>query len=98
MELTRRARLLEAFDRSGLSAWAFARQQRLPYTTFLNWRQQRAKAKRSPAFVQVELPVPVTPVDLTIELGAQARMRVGSADQLTLAVELIRAFNAKAAC
>ena len=97
-ELARRARLLAAFERSGLSAAAFARQHRLTYTTFCNWRQQRAKAKALPAFVQVELPAPAAPTELTIELGAQARVRVCSASQIELAGELIQALNAKSAC
>jgi hypothetical protein len=53
-EATRRAQLLAAFDRSGLSA-AFARQHQLNYTSFCGWRARRATAKAPPAFVQVEL-------------------------------------------
>ncbi len=94
-ELARRARLLETFDRSGLSAAAFARQHRLTYTTFCNWRQQRAKTKRSPAFVQVELP---TPAQLTIELPAGARVRLSSIGQVELAARLLQALNAQSAC
>jgi hypothetical protein len=50
----RRAQLLAAFDRSGLTAAAFARRHGIQYTTFCGWRHRRAKA--SPGFVQVELP------------------------------------------
>lgn len=97
-ELSRRARLIEAFERSGLSAAEFARRQRLTYTTFCSWRQQHAKARPSPAFVQVELPATAAPIELTIELGAQARLRLSAASQIALAAELIQAFNAKTAC
>jgi transposase-like protein len=91
-----RAELLAAFDRSGLTAAAFARQQGLHYTTFCNWRQRRAK---SPAgFVEVELSTPAAPVELTVELGAHARMRLTAVDQVDLAVRLIRALNASGAC
>lgn len=90
------AELLAAFDRSGLTAAAFARQQGLHYTTFCGWRQRRAK---SPAgFVEVELPALAKPVELTVELGAHARMRLTSGDQVDLAVRLIRALNAPAPC
>ena len=41
----RRARLLAAFDRSGLSATDFARQRGLTYTTFCGWRHRRAKTE-----------------------------------------------------
>jgi hypothetical protein len=44
----RRAALLQAFDRSGLSAAAFARQYHLNYTTFCGWRHKRAKANPIP--------------------------------------------------
>jgi transposase-like protein len=51
-----RAQLLAAFERSGLSGAAFARQHGIHYTTFCGWRQRQAKAR--PAFVQVELAAP----------------------------------------
>jgi len=89
---------LAAFDRSGLSAAAFARQHRLTYTTFCSWRQQRAKAKTAPGFVQVELPVSAPPLELTVELGAPARMRLSSAGQVELAARLLQALNAKSTC
>jgi transposase-like protein len=93
-----RARLLAAFDRSGLSAAAFARRHGLNYTTFCGWRQRRAKARGAPAFVQVELPAPAGPAGLMIELGTQARVRLHCASQITLAVGLLQAFNAKSSC
>ncbi|MBE0540965.1 MAG: hypothetical protein IH623_06240 [Verrucomicrobia bacterium] len=95
----RRAKLLVAFDRSGLSAAAFARQHGLTYTTFCGWRHRRAKAKPSPSFVQVELATcaPV-PAELVIELDGRARMRVRSAAQIELAVRLLRALNPTTSC
>lgn len=97
-ERARRARLLAAFDRSGLSAAAFARRHGLTYTTFCSWRQQRAKAKTSPRFVQVQLPSPPALVELTIELGPPARMRVSSANQIALAARLLQTLNASTSC
>ncbi len=49
-----RTQIVAAFERSGLSATAFARQQRLKYTTFCHWRQRQREAKSVPAFVRVE--------------------------------------------
>ncbi|HKW29151.1 MAG TPA: hypothetical protein VJT54_07440 [Verrucomicrobiae bacterium] len=63
-----RGRLLAAFDRSGLSAAAFARQHGLTYSTFCGWRSQRAKAKASAPFVEVELPAAAAWVGLLVEL------------------------------
>ena len=94
----RRAKLLAAFDRSGLSAAAFTRQHCLNYTTFCGWRQRRAQGKTSPAFVQVEVPALAAPLELVIELGAQARLRINSANQIGLVARLLQAFNAKGAC
>jgi len=97
-DATRRARLLAAFDRSGLSAAAFARQRGLNYTTFCGWRQRRDQSKSSPGFVQVELPTPAAPVELVIELHARARMRITSAGQIELAARLLQVLNATAPC
>ena len=67
---SRRTQLLAAFNRSGLSAAAFARQQGIGYTIFSGWRHRRAKTKASPAFIEVELPGPAAAVELLIEVGA----------------------------
>ena len=98
-DAAQRSRLLSAFDRSGLSAAAFARQHGLSYTTFCNWRQRRAKIKASlPGFVQVELPAPVAAAELTIELSKVARIHIHSAAQVELAARLLQALNATASC
>ena len=91
----RRAELLAAFERSQLTAASFARRHGIHYTTLYAWRR---RTKASPEFVEVELPTPAAPVELTVELGAHARMRLTSADQVDLAVRLIRALNAPATC
>ena len=93
-----RTKLLAAFERSGLSAAAFARQQGLNYTTFCGWRHRRAQAKASPGFVQVELASVPVPAELVIELSERARMRLTSADQIELAARLLQALNAPAPC
>ena len=94
----RRTRLLTAFDRSGLSAAAFARQHGLNYTTFCGWRQRRSKAQPSSGFVQVEVATPAAPAELVIELGATARIRIHSASQIELAARLLQTLNATASC
>jgi transposase-like protein len=93
-----RTQLLAAFDRSGLSAAAFARQQRVGYSTFCGWRHRQAQNKSLPAFVEVELPAPAAAVELLIELGAQARLRIRSAAQMELAAGLLHRLNALASC
>lgn len=97
-DAAQRVQILAAFDRSGLSAAAFARQHGINYTTFCGWQQRRAKAASPPAFMQVELPAPATPVELMIELGAHARLPISCAAQIELAARLLQAFNAKSAC
>lgn len=94
----RRDQLLAAFDRSGLSAAAFAREQKLNYTTFCGWRQRRGKSKASPGFVEIELPTPTAAGELVIELGGQTRLRIHSPSQMALAAGLVQALNALAAC
>jgi transposase-like protein len=97
----RRAQLLAAFDRGGLSAAAFARQHGLHYTIPRlrdGWRHRQAKARPVPAFVQVELPTRPAPVELLIELGRSARLRINSPAQIELAAALLHRFNASPAC
>ena len=91
----RRAQLLAAFDRSELTAASFARRHGIHYTTLYAWRR---RARASPEFVEVELPAPATPVELTVELGVQARIRLTSVDQVELAARLIQALYAPGAC
>ena len=94
----RRTQLLTAFDRSGLSAAAFARQHDIGYTTFCGWRHRQAKTKPSPAFVEVEVPGPAAAVELLIEVGAHTRLRISSAGQVELAARFLHCFNAQASC
>jgi hypothetical protein len=89
---------LTAFDRSGLSAAAFARQHGLTYTTFCGWRYRRAKTKASPEFVQVELPAPAASAELVVELHTQARLHLTHAGQLDLAARLIQALHPPTPC
>jgi transposase-like protein len=94
----RRTQLVAAFDRSELSAAAFARQHGIHYTTFCGWRRRRDQAKASPAFVQVDLPEPAPAVELVIELGATARLRVTTGAQIPLAARLLQALNVSLSC
>ena len=98
IDAQRRARLLAAFDRSGLSAAAFARRERLNYTTFCGWRHRRARSKATPAFIEVEVPGPATVSPLTIELGKVTRLTLTSVGQVELVAALIQALNPKSAC
>jgi hypothetical protein len=81
-----------------LSAAAFARQQGIHYTTFCAWRYRRAQSPPTPAFVEVDLAAPTAAVELVIEVGAQARLRLTSAAQLELAARFLHRLNALALC
>jgi hypothetical protein len=94
----RRAQLLAAFDGSGLSAAVFARQQGIHYTTFCGWRKRQAQGQPSPAFVQVEMPEPTPPVELVIELGRTARLRLTSEAQIPLAAHLLQTLHLSRPC
>jgi transposase-like protein len=94
-DATRRAQLLAAFDRSGLSAADFARRHSLHYTTLYAWRRQ---AKTSAGFVQVELSAPVPPVELVIELGPTARLRLTTEAQIPLAGRLLQILHPNRPC
>ena len=91
----RRAELLEQFDRSGMSAAAFARLHQINYGTFCTWRYKRQRAKATVTFAEVEMSSSSAP-ELVVELGEQARMRITWPEQVELAAQLVRAFNSKA--
>jgi transposase-like protein len=93
-----RAQFLAAFERSGLSAAAFARQQGIGYSTFCGWRHRQARPHSSPVFVEVELSEPTAPAELCIELGAAARLRLSSAAQIDLAARLLHRLHALSPC
>jgi hypothetical protein len=86
------------FDRSGLSAVAFARQHHINYTTFCAWRQRRDRAGCSPEFVQVELPVSAESPSLIVEIGAGIRLRISSPAHVELAAELLRRLTKEERC
>ena len=73
-----RAQLLAEFERSRLSAAAFARRHGLNYTTFCGWRQRHGNAPHSPGFVQVELPPAEPATALVLELGSFTRVRLAA--------------------
>jgi hypothetical protein len=98
-----RAELLRAFDRSGLSAAAFARKHQIHYTTFCGWRQRQEEAAGSPGspkFVEVDLPSSpsVSSTALIVDVGAKIRVRISSADQVPLAAALLARLVREEAC
>lgn len=97
-DATQREQLLEAFDRSGLSAAEFARQHRLNYTTFYGWRYRRDRAKGLPTFVQVEVAPTARPTELLIEVGAAARIRLHCEGQIALAARLLHQLKGVGPC
>lgn len=81
--------LLEAFDRSGLSAMSFSRQHGVSYQTFIAWLRKRRESgdclpPDAPAFAEVMLQQPshdssaglrvVLPCGTTIELSSRAAL------------------------
>ena len=76
-----------------MTAAAFARKERINYTTFCGWRQRRDEAVRSSGalkFVEVELPCPpASSRSLVVEVGANIRLRIASAEQVPLAAALL---------
>ncbi len=94
----RREQLLTTFERSGLSAAEFVRQNGLNYTTFCGWRKRGEKGKALPAFVQVEVASEAASEDLVIELGALARVRVHTEKQMALAARFLEHLNRRGGC
>jgi hypothetical protein len=97
-EVMRREQLLKEFERSGLCAAEFARQNGLNYTTFCGWRQRWEKARALPSFVQVEVAPGTGTEELVVEVGPQARIRINRPAQIELAVALIKSLDKPQPC
>jgi hypothetical protein len=91
--------LLDEFERSGMSAAAFAKWAGIHYPTFASWRQKRCRergqAGQAATLEWVEAQVPSTTSKaeekgLIIHLPGGARMEVSGIGQVALAVEVLR--------
>ncbi len=98
MSAAQREQLLAAFEDSGLSAAAFAREHGIGYTTFCGWRHRQAQSQPIPAFVEVEVSAADRTVELWLEVGAHARLCLTSEEQLKLAAQFLHHVEALAAC
>ena len=92
-----RDELLEAFDRSGLSAMAFSKQHGVSYQTFIAWLRKRRQSGEAllpglPAFAEVMLqePPPTPCAALRIVLPCGTALEVSSRAALPLAAELLQ--------
>ena len=102
MSREQRARLLEEFDRSGLSAAEFARHYGVKYQTFAGWLQRRKLEVPVAGGVQVvplvEVAVSAEPVraeaGVGVELGGGVRVELRERGQVELVAELVRALAA----
>ena len=94
-----REEVLAAFDDSGMSGSAFARQCGIKYPTFASWVTKRRKAKSDPvsssltnSFILAELQEPsLSGSGLQIQLSAQSTVTMTSAEQAPLLAALIKA-------
>jgi len=103
----RREALLDEFERSGMSASAFAKFCGVNYQTFATWAQQRRrrrkaeKASAAPRLVEAVIARAKAPpsaqgltVRLTVHMPGGARMEIGDVAQAKIAAELLRALGA----
>jgi hypothetical protein len=95
-----RQELLEAFDRSGLSAMAFSKQHGVFYQTFIAWLRKRRQSSEAlspgiPAFAEVMLQeVPPAPTAaLRVVLPCGTALELASRTALPLAAELIQSLR-----
>jgi transposase-like protein len=88
-----RQELLDAFDRSGMSAMSFSRQHGVYYQTFIAWLRKRRQNPgvtdtAGPAFAEVMLDQPASAA-LRIVLPCGAAIELTSRAALPLALELL---------
>jgi transposase-like protein len=94
-----KARAIEAFGRSGLSARAFAQQAGIRYHTFWSWlhnagltqRREQAAARQSEVRLVEVTPPPALGEALCVELPGGAQLLVRNAAQAGLAAQLLKA-------
>ncbi len=91
--LAARRRILAEFERSGLSAAAFARQHGIGYSTFCAWRR-RKPVRPQVGFAEVEWVSAPASEGLVVELGRRTRLQVTSAAQIELATALLQRWEA----
>ena len=103
----RRQRLLEEFDRSGLSGAKFAALSGVKYSTFAYWLQRRRRGQKSDApkaaadsmrwletvIEQAQEPAEKIEGALILRLPGGAQAQVESAGQAVLAAALLRALE-----
>lgn len=94
-----RERILDEFERSGMSGLAFASLIGVKYPTFAGWRHRRrlarpplapGGARRGKPIRFVEAQGPVSDAALEVEVRGSVRLRITHASQLALAIQLIR--------
>jgi hypothetical protein len=89
---------MSAFEHSGMSGAAFARLHGIRYSTFANWRKNRAKkdgAPSVPLFEELTLNHLADSGDgLRIDLPGGAYTRIARADQIPSAVALLKYLEA----
>lgn len=101
-----KAKVLAAFEQSGMSAAGFAKQCGIKYPTFVSWvakaRKKHGqattprspkKSPASPAFLVAELPAPTDSPTLQIELPGGATLKVTDQKQLPLVASLLQSLR-----
>jgi transposase-like protein len=99
----RREEIVDDFERSGMSAAAFAKAVGVKYPTLANWIQKRRQARRMTAekeepggaalkWVEASVECPQARSALVVQLPGGASMAVNDAAQAALAGALLRSF------
>lgn len=102
----RREAILDEFERSAMSAQAFAKQCGIKYSTFASWVQRRERGRARPAhristavtFVEAEVPRQdgaVTTGAIELESPEGFKVRLHGREQIALAVECLRALGGR---
>lgn len=101
-----KAKVLTAFEQSGMSAAAFAGQCGIKYPTFASWvtmarkkkdhpgeSQPSAQATANPAFLIAEVPSSTESASLQVELAGGAVLKITDPSQLPLATALLKSLR-----
>jgi transposase-like protein len=85
-----RETLVRAYEASGLTQKAFAKQEGVKYTTFVSWVQECRRRRPGPRMGFAELTLPRTAAPLEVQLADGTIIRGSNVGEVAQLLQLIR--------
>jgi len=85
-----RETLVQAYEESGLTQKAFAKQEGVNYTTFVSWVQESRRGRRGPKVKFTELRLPGAAAPLEVQLADGTMIRGSNVEAVAQLLRLVR--------